>query len=100
MGMANPLSVYGLKANIQLDGASAAALKEYALALAHPTTGIPCQEVSGVRIFTGSTAVKWFVKNMEGVTSIQVAQSVGQRLMDLKVFTEIQGELDKKVLYF
>ena len=77
------------------------------------------QEVSGIHIFTGSTAVKWFMKNMEGVTSVQVArvcifyftsasstfastnihtpvpiilfQNVGQRLMDLNVFTEIQG---------
>jgi len=38
------------------DGASAAALKEYALALAHPTTGIPCQ----VRLQTVRVANDWF----------------------------------------
>lgn len=38
------------------DGASAAALKEYALALAHPTTGIPCQ----VRLQTARVANDWF----------------------------------------
>lgn len=32
------------------------------------------QEVSGVRIFTGSAAMKWFMKNMDGVTNLQVAQ--------------------------
>ena len=32
------------------------------------------QEVSGIHIFTGSTAVKWFMQNMEGVTSVQDAQ--------------------------
>ena len=70
-----------------------------------------------MRIFTGSECVKWFMKNMVGVTSMQVAQvkliihymsivvwmchslklwihipqDVGQRLMDLNVFIEIQG---------
>lgn len=29
---------------------------------------------SGVRIFTGSECVKWFMKNMVGVISMQVAQ--------------------------
>ena len=29
---------------------------------------------SGVRIFTGSECVKWFVKNMVGVTSVHAAQ--------------------------
>ena len=29
---------------------------------------------SGVRIFTGSECVKWFVKNMEGITSVHAAQ--------------------------
>ena len=32
------------------------------------------QDVSGIHIFTGSTAVKWFMKNMEGVISVQVAR--------------------------
>lgn len=29
---------------------------------------------SGARIFTGAECVKWFMKNMIGVTSMQVAQ--------------------------
>lgn len=29
---------------------------------------------SGARIFTGAECVKWFMKNMVGVTSMQVAQ--------------------------
>ena len=32
------------------------------------------QEASGVHIFTGSAAVKWFMHNMEGVTNVQVAR--------------------------
>ncbi|XP_064386094.1 uncharacterized protein LOC135334732 isoform X2 [Halichondria panicea] len=77
---------------IHLDNSSTEALRDYASALAHPTSGIPCQELhSGVRIFTGSECVKWFLKNMVGVTTVQAAQDVGQRLMDLNVFMEIQG---------
>ena len=30
--------------------------------------------MSGVRIFTGSSAVKWFMMNMEGVINLQAAQ--------------------------
>lgn len=29
---------------------------------------------SGIQIFTGSSAVHWFIKNMEGVSSMQNAQ--------------------------
>ncbi len=35
---------------------------------------------SGVRIFTGSECVKWFLKNMVGVTTIQAAQVRGEGL--------------------
>ena len=30
--------------------------------------------MSGIKIFTGSTAAHWFIKNMEGVSSMQNAQ--------------------------
>lgn len=82
----------GLQPTMELDVDSASALSQYVLALAHPSTGIPCQTlVSGIRIFTGSAAVEWFMGNMVGVSTLQSAQGVGQRLMDLNVFTEIQG---------
>ncbi|CAI8033207.1 hypothetical protein GBAR_LOCUS18723 [Geodia barretti] len=74
------------------DTESLSALQEYIAALSHPDTGIPCQElVSGIKIFTGSSAAHWFIKNMEGVSSMQNAQVVGQRLISLGAFIEIQG---------
>ena len=30
--------------------------------------------MSGIKMFTGSSAAHWFVKNMEGVSSVQNAQ--------------------------
>ena len=76
------------------DTESVSALHEYVAALSHPITGIPCQVriinvksiwiaqmffdtqelVSGIKIFTGSSAAHWFIKNMEGVSSMQNAQ--------------------------
>lgn len=43
-------------------------------------THVQLELVSGVRIFTGSDCVKWFMQNMVGVSSMQAAQDVGQRL--------------------
>ena len=94
------------------------ALQRYGEALADPKMGIPCQEFqSGIRVFTGgymyiqdmecyryvasflgmhtdnagADAVNWFIHNMEGVTSREQAQQVGQRLTDLGIISEIQG---------
>jgi hypothetical protein len=85
-------SMYQLSITSTQDSESVTALQEYMAALSHPRTGIPCQELmSGIKIFTGSSAVHWFFQNMEGVSSIQNAQVVGQRLIDLGLFIEIQG---------
>ncbi len=40
--------------------------------------------------FAGSDAVDWFMANMEGVDSLEVAVTVGNRLLDLRVITNIQ----------
>lgn len=39
----------------------------------------------------GSDAAHWFTNNMEGIQSPQQALNVGQRLVDLDIITEIQG---------
>ena len=85
------------------------ALQHYNQALADPLSGIPCQELqSGVRIFTGmsviiilfvhmyimyigSDAIQWFINNMEGVSSIESATRIGNRLIELGMISEIQG---------
>jgi kinesin family protein 3/17 len=68
------------------------ALHRYAEALADPNTGIPSQQhQSGARIFTGSDAAHWFTQNMEGITNIDEAVAVGERLIEVGLVSEIQG---------
>eukprot|EP00118_Oscarella_pearsei_P004764 m.20793 g.20793 ORF g.20793 m.20793 type:complete len:1170 (+) comp28085_c0_seq1:96-3605(+) len=70
----------------------AESLTRYAMALSHPLTGIPVKIGPGREAaFTGFAAAKWFMSNMEGITSLDSAQDVGQRLMDLDVFASITG---------
>jgi ankyrin repeat protein len=71
------------------------ALQQYALALSHPVSGIPMQEgPNGLLVFSGDGAALWFTTNMEGVNNFEAAQDVGQRLMDLGVFTGLSGSTD------
>lgn len=42
----------------------------------------------------GSDAIKWFANNMEGIMSLEIAQQVGQRLIDLNMVSEIEGPVD------
>uniref|UniRef100_A0A1X7UXS9 Kinesin motor domain-containing protein n=1 Tax=Amphimedon queenslandica TaxID=400682 RepID=A0A1X7UXS9_AMPQE len=67
-------------------------LMMYSTAISDPNTGIPSQVLqSGVRIFTGLDAAQWFSANMEGVTDVEGAERVGQRLLEIGLLSEIQG---------
>ncbi|XP_062507660.1 uncharacterized protein LOC134184072 isoform X2 [Corticium candelabrum] len=67
-------------------------LRQYALALSHPVSGIPTQAShNDLPVFSGDAAAQWFVANMEGVENFGAAQDVGQRLMDLEVFMGLTG---------
>ena len=41
----------------------------------------------------GSDAVRWFAVNMEGIKTMEEAQAVGQRLIEIGLISEIQGML-------
>lgn len=72
-------------------------LNQYAQALMDPMKGIPVGR-RRVRLttynncFSGTDACGWFMVNMEGITTIDSAQLVGQSLMDLGLITNVKGE--------
>lgn len=41
----------------------------------------------------GRDAVQWFAVNMEGIKTLEEAQAVGQRLIEIGLISEIQGML-------
>eukprot|EP00047_Mylnosiga_fluctuans_P023431 m.137765 g.137765 ORF g.137765 m.137765 type:complete len:1223 (-) comp9581_c0_seq3:2173-5841(-) len=77
--------------------AEAAALQAYVAALTHPETGIPLGS-RRVRLttyrncFAGTDGARWFMDNMEGVTSLEHAEIVGNNLMDLGVIVTLRGD--------
>ena len=42
-------------------------------------------------MYIGSDAIQWFINNMEGVSSIESATRIGNRLIELGMISEIQG---------
>ncbi|EGD80383.1 transcription factor inhibitor ECI-6 [Salpingoeca rosetta] len=71
-------------------------MRAYKMALMDPNSGIPiASHRVGLTVYTscfrGSDAAGWFMANMEGVSSIQRAQSVGQNLLDLGMFVVVRG---------
>lgn len=74
--------------------AATVGLEIYLKALCHPSTGIPTSDVKHNHqyhrgVFSGNVAMEWFIKNMEGVDTPELAQSVGQKFLNLDVFTSL-----------
>eukprot|EP00050_Salpingoeca_kvevrii_P005168 m.272751 g.272751 ORF g.272751 m.272751 type:complete len:1251 (+) comp11088_c0_seq1:32-3784(+) len=73
------------------------ALDQYAAALMDPGSGIPLS-TKRVRLtsyrncFSGSDGATWFMSNMEGITTLEQAKTVGQNLLDLGVIAHIKGD--------
>jgi ankyrin repeat protein len=68
----------------------------YLKALRDPNTGIPTTDARHNHqyhrgVFSGKTAMDWFIKNMEGVDTPELAQSVGQKFLNLDVFTSLDS---------
>lgn len=71
-------------------------LDTYLKALCHRSTGIQTHDARHNhqyyrKVFSGETASTWFVTNMEGVESDDLAQSVGQKFLQLKVIISLSG---------
>ncbi len=74
----------------------ASSINVYLQALKHPTAGIRTHDVRHNfqyyrGVFSGLDAADWFMQNMEGVTTLPAAQSVGQKFVDLGVFANLNG---------
>lgn len=82
-----------------MQAAESETLNIYLQALQHPTGGIKTHDVRHNfqyhrGVFSGYDAAEWFMENMEGITTLEAAQSVGQKFVDLCVFTGLGGSTD------
>lgn len=72
----------------------ALALETYIQALQDPESGIPRHDCRHNflyfrNVFSGADAADWFMDNMEGVHTVEAAQQIGQKFMDLGIILSI-----------